>query len=548
VYAQTPPPGQTGGGMDKYESDILKQRALTKQITTKRPKPEDSAIEEKALPTEEGKKLLISNIEVRGVTLLPKQTVDKITSPYIGKELNLGEMQKICDLITAEYRNKGQVTSRAYLPPQSIKDGILVIMIVEGRLGTVKVEGNRFFSAAQIKKKVRLKAGDFFDYKDLQKSLIKINEHPDRFVKSVLVPGKEPGTTDIVLEVEDRLPIHVGYEFDNYGSRYINYDRNTITAEDNNVFGLDDKFIFRYQKGQNQFYEMTTVNYTIPLIESLEAGIYWLWSTVRLGKEYKALHTKGKSEIGGAFINFPIIDMDDVDLRINCGFDYKHINNYVNEIKRTRDEARIVKVGFDLDMTDKWGRTVITLEENVGICAGNLHKKDPAATNVGAGSEFGKLVGNIYRLQPMPFSSSILWRSSFQATNYNMLAVEQFQIGGISNVRAYAPAEYSGDSGLSTTVEWSFPPYGFPKDLKVPFSKATFYDATRIAAFYDMGYVHIRNHVTPEKKNTTLQGWGLGFRFNLPEDFFIRLDVAYRVDRKATFDSCNGYMDVGKKF
>jgi hemolysin activation/secretion protein len=293
---------------------------------------------------------------------------------------------------------------------------------------------------------------------------------------------------------------------------------------------------------------MTQLRYTIPLIESLEAGVYWLWSTSRLGKEYKALHVKGKSEIGGAFINFPIIDTDNVDLRGNVGFDYKHINNYTNEIKTSRDEARVVKAGFDLDVTDKWGRTVVTLEEDVGICGGDLHKKDPAASIVGSGSEFGKLVGNLFRLKPMPFNSSILWKNSFQATNYNMLSVEQFQVGGITSVRAYEPAEYSGDSGYSTNFEWSFPPYGFPKDLKVPYSKAKFYDATRFSVFYDLGYVHIRNPQTPEKKNTTVQGWGIGFRFNLPEDFFIRLDVAYRIDRKATFDSARGYMDIGKKF
>jgi hemolysin activation/secretion protein len=63
-----------------------------------------------------------------------------------------------------------------------------------------------------------------------------------------------------------------------------------------------------------------------------------------------------------------------------------------------------------------------------------------------------------------------------------------------------------------------------------------------------MGYVHIKNPQSPEKKNTTLQGWGMGLRFNLPEDLFVRLEVAYRIDRKATFDSAIGYMDIGKKF
>lgn len=152
AYPQTPPPGQTGGGIDKTEADIQKQRDLTKQITTKKEKPEEAVVEEKALPLAEGKSILVNDIEVRDATLVSKAAIDKITDPYKGKEMSLAEMQKICDLITDEYRKKGQITSRAYLPPQSIKDGVLVIMVVEGKLGTVEVKGNRYFKSKLIKK------------------------------------------------------------------------------------------------------------------------------------------------------------------------------------------------------------------------------------------------------------------------------------------------------------------------------------------------------------------------------------------------------------
>jgi hemolysin activation/secretion protein len=149
----------------------------------------------------------------------------------------------------------------------------------------------------------------------------------------------------------------------------------------------------------------------------------------------------------------------------------------------------------------------------------------------------------------MPFNSTILWRNQFQVTNYNMLAVESFQLGGISNVRAYAPAEYVGDQGLTSTVEWSFPPYFMPKNVKVPFSKATFYDSLRLVGFYDLGYTHVNNTsggaIKPDK---TIQGWGFGLRMMLPEDCFVRLEVAYRFSGKSTFESGNGYLDVGKKF
>ena len=100
-------------------------------------------------------------IDVKGVTLIPQQAVDNIIKDYEGKELSLRDMQKVCDLITDEYRKRGRVTSRAYMPPQTIstKEAILVIIVIEGKVGTIDVKGNKYFSSYLIKKKIGSETG-----------------------------------------------------------------------------------------------------------------------------------------------------------------------------------------------------------------------------------------------------------------------------------------------------------------------------------------------------------------------------------------------------
>ena len=151
AYSQTPPPSQTGGGIEQQQSQIQKQRALEKRITTEK-KPQEAITEEKAVPVEEGSRVLVKTIEVKDSTLVSKEVIDKIITQYEGKELSLREMQKICDLITDEYRKRGRVTSRAYLPPQTIKNGLLLIFVIEGKVGNVEVKGNKYFSSNLIKK------------------------------------------------------------------------------------------------------------------------------------------------------------------------------------------------------------------------------------------------------------------------------------------------------------------------------------------------------------------------------------------------------------
>ena len=121
------------------------------------------------------------------------------------------------------------------------------------------------------------------------------------------------------------------------------------------------------------------------------------------------------------------------------------------------------------------------------------------------------------------------------------------------NVRGYPPAEFTGDSGFASSLEWSFPllSYILPKTLKtskVPFSKSTFTDATRVVGFYDMGVVHNNKNILFERKQKFLHGYGFGVRFNLPEDFSIRLEFAGPLGSNPSDDrTLRTYFGVHKK-
>lgn len=534
IYPQNIPQ-QAGSAVEKTEQDIQRERELREKIT--RPREEEEKIgtitEEGGVPLEPEKKVQINRIEVRGVTLLPEKTISGIISQFEGKELSLREMQMAADLVTDEYRKNGYVTSRAYLPPQTIKDGLLTIMVIEGKVGSLETRGNRFFRTALLEKKIHLRPSDKFDYKSLQRSLRIINEHPDRKVKAVLVPGKEPGTTDIILEVTDRLPLHAGVEFDNYGSRYIDRWRFAAIGEHNNLLGCDDKLYFKYQKAQSSNFNLINGRYTIPVIPDwTELGVYYLWSKVRLLKDFKDLRVRGRSTLTGLFLTQTILNEYEMDLKLNFGFDYKKINNYMLGNEVSRDYARVVKGGFDLDMYDPWGRSILVFETDVGIpnILDGADKEGHFASRTGARGDFTKFVANFYRLQPLPFASTILWKNQLQVANRTLFSSEQFQVGGITNVRAYSPAEISGDCGYASTVEWLFPILKLlPKavhDIKVPLSKSTFYQATRFVAFYDLGAIYNNKKLPGERKSKFLNGYGFGFRFDLPENFSTRIEFA----------------------
>ena len=526
------------------QQDIITQnnRTIEEKISvTQAPEEEesskDSAEEVKAAakaPNTKEQKFLVKQIDVQGATIPTNTELYEVTVPYQDTEMSLADAQKVADLITDIYRKKGFVTSRAYLPPQTMKNNVLVIKVVEGKLGSMSIKGNRYFGTSLLKRKMHVADTGYFDYSALQRSLVYINQHPDRVAKTILMPGKEPGTTDVVVNVEDRMPIHAGFTYDNYGSRYIDRNRYALTLEHNNLLGFDDRLFLKVQTSEANYMRFAQAQYVFPVSETLNVGAYGVYSDLVLGKEFAALEAEGRARVVGIFADKALIQDPGFEWRINGGLDYKNIYNYELGTLVSRDKVRVAKLGTGLDITDKLGRTIINPELNVGLpkVLDGMESKDGMASRAGSGGSFQKETINIYRLQPLPFETSLLWKNSAQWSHHNLPASEQFQIGGPTSVRGYAPAEFGGDKGLYSAWEWSIPPYFIPDSAKVPFTQESLKDSFRLVSFYDLGFVHLNNTSVGEKENQTLRGWGYGVRLNVRDNLICRLELGYPLGRE----------------
>ena len=529
AYAQQPPSSATAGGVARQQQEIEVKKKLEKRIETERPKIEGTATEA-ILPEDSGPKVQVNTITVEGATLLTAQEIKNITSNYEGKQLSLKSIQKVADLVTDEYRKKNYVTSRAYIPPQTIKDGVLVIKVIEGKLGSVDIRGNRYFKTSMLERKLDFESAGYFDYSALQNSLVYINEHPDRKARATLVPGKQPGTTDVVIDVEDRLPFHVSAEYDNYASRYIGKNRYALVMEHNNLLGFDDKAYLKFQYSDGADLKLQQGRYSYPLRQGVNIGAYFMQNTIKIGEEFEDADSSGRAKIFGVFLNGALVKKPDLDLRLNLGFDYKSIKNYVMDELDSQDEVRVAKAGLDLDCNDSWGRNILTGEFDLGIpdIMGGMEDKDLDSSRVGAGGEFNKWLFNYYRLQSLPFETSLLWKNSAQYSTYNLVASEEFQIGGPTSVRGYAPAEYSGDKGFYTSPELSIPWYFISKQAKIPYTENTkWYNALRFVIFYDWAITEFNSPQPGESKDQTLKGYGYGLRFNIKDNVSFRVEVGY---------------------
>ncbi len=535
------PTSQQASGQEGLKEQQERERRLRQRI--ERPLPqidkEQAVAVVKEAPSITSQKVLVKKIVVTGNILLAQAEIDRIIHPFEGKELAVAQMQRIADFLTDAFRQKGFITTRALIPPQKIANDVLEIKIVTGFLGEVAVQGNKYFNKSLFTKRLTIKKGEPFNYNELRSNLFTINQYPDRNVKAVLIPGQSQGETDLLLEVKDRFPAHVGMSYDNFGSKYLGRSRYLGTLTHNNLFGFDDILTLQYQQSEAKAYRLQSARYLLPVTNKTQVGVYSTHHQVRLQREFKDLNARGKSKVYGIFVNHAFLSEPDLRITGNLGFDYKNVYNFILDLENSRDIERVTKLGGNIDYMDPFGgRNIINNEINFGIpnIMGANRSVDSRSSVVGSGGRFTKDIIDYLRLQSLPFDTSLFFKFEAQFASRILNATEQYQLGGISNVRGFAPGEAVGDSGETVTAEYALPFYPIPRHVKVPFSSVRLYDALKLAVFYDWGHVSLRNPQAGESKQRTLDSYGWGLRFNLPENFFVRIDMAWALAGRPSDD------------
>lgn len=84
----------------------------------------------------------ITEIVISNAPLLSTSVRKNIVTEFTGRCLNSSDIERILGEITKNYIDRGYITTRAYLAPQDLSKGRLEILVVEGVVGKVSVDGS----------------------------------------------------------------------------------------------------------------------------------------------------------------------------------------------------------------------------------------------------------------------------------------------------------------------------------------------------------------------------------------------------------------------
>jgi hemolysin activation/secretion protein len=439
------------GGVQKHSEDVLEYLRLQKKLKKPLSPPEKGEVEDRtaqpeAAPPEDMQRIAVTRIETDRSEILSPEEIRGITSAYEGKGLSIRELFEMVEKINGLYREKRIITARAVLPPQKVEGGVVRIRLVEGHVGTVRVEGNSHTRESFVADRISLKRGEIVRLDLLENDLTYFNSTNDVKLKAELKPGGKTGETDLVLRAEEPRNYRASVLFDNAGRETVGRERVGVRLADLSLFGIRDPLVIggyfaegtlsgsvSYSLPLNRFGTRFSVNYDYNQIE------------VREGP-FSQLDVGGDSYSTGFNLSHPLVVRPVFTLNLFSGYQYKLSSTDFGGVLGSRTKVGDLSYGFDLQLFDSSGLWY------------NRHTFTNGMTDLGGDMNFFKYLVDLNRTQVLTRDVLAIVRATAQISDTKQLtSSEQFQLGGLASVRGYSEGLLSGDDGYFVGAEVNFP-------------------------------------------------------------------------------------------
>ena len=484
----------------------LEQNRGVGQQQTDLQQPEQQKAAEETLP----QKLLLRQFVFTGQQEIDTAALTELTQGYLGQEVTVAELEQAAAAVTDYCRQLGYTVATAVLPQQNIQDGTVEIRIFLGTLGKVIIENDsRLDDAAATALAAALERDGYIRTARIESVLNNFNDLPGISAAGILSAGEAIGSTDLTIALHDgKTAEHIVYS-DNYGGKYSGRYRYGFQTTLNNPGRIGDK-IFAGGILSNEDLHNYNFGYEMPLgSRGTRLGISYSQMDYTLGDYFALLDAVGRAKTLSLYASAPLINTSNRHLSVIYGYDNRQLKDEMRsfgELGSTRKHSNTLHGGI---VGSRRGSASAT-----GYSAlyylGQLSYDDASAPETEGC--FSKFTTDINHIQHLGSVFDLHLNFHGQLASRDLDGSEQFSLGGANGVRAYPQGEASGDSGYQATAELRY-------STPVPYLS--------LAAFTDWGEVNLAKSYGQHRN---LAGWGVGIEYAKPNDYFLRLDYARKLD------------------
>lgn len=454
----------------------------------------------------------VRDVLITGSTVLTESELDQIAAPYLGKQNSFADLARLRDQLTLAYIQRGYVSSGAVIPDQSIRDGVVEIAIMEGKLAAVEVNSNGRLRRRYILGRLEPLRRRVVNVNEVEQALQVLRQNPRvRGVKAELAPADMRGESLLRVEVAEAQARNTVLHFDNYQPLSVGSTRGMADFTHLNATGRGDTIsgAVRFTGGLRAFH----AGYTLPLnardtVLILNADV--ARSDV-VQAPFQSLDIQSRMETWGLTLLHPLRRAVDSQFDVFVTAEVRRSQSFLlgSGFRFTDDltEDGIARVSV-VRLGQSWSKSgtgqALAMRHSISFGL-SVFGATSNAGNV-ADSRFVSWLGQAQWARRVPALGSggqVIIRGDVQLTNSPLPGLEKFAIGGRATVRGYRENEMVRDNGMVGSVEARIPVLARLGESSV----------LELAPFVDVG--RSWNKRRPLEESETLPSAGIGLRWRV---------------------------------
>ena len=480
-----------------------------------------------AQPVPEEPTFEIREFQLQGNTIYPTPRLLEILDDVTGEGRTAADVERGRDLLERFYHEEGYPTVLVNIPEQSAEGGSIRLQVIESRIGSAKVSGNRYFSTQRILERLpSLAPGTILHVPEVQQEVARVNRTPDLKVTPAMSPGKQLGTVDVELKARDRSPWHGSLELNNRNSNNTKPLRLNAALRYDNLWNREHSLSLQYQTAPQQLDQVQVFSgsYSLPAPwhQDQTLVLYGVVSdsNTAFGEGFE---TQGKGTIVGGRASIPLTPYGAYSHSALLGLDYKDFQESTGIAGSSEGEittpVQYLPLSFAYSgvLPDDGGLTLFSAGLNLSFRGLVSRQEDFRDKRFKARGNYLVATLGAERRQRLPAGLGFLLKLDGQIADQPLIANEQFAAGGMGSVRGYRESERLGDNGFHATLELASPDLAPVLKLGERFRMAPY-------LFYDCALLWVKEPLAGQESFMELQGAGLGLRG------FMFADLEYQLD------------------
>lgn len=525
---------------------------VVRQAVPEKPNPDRAPIGAPSLPEDarlaleaavDDPRTIVRTVNVSGTDEWDAETLERTIQEVRAEDstMNLAELRYVAATLQAKIRNDGFVFTRVFAPRAlaEVKDGVAMLTVVQAHIKQVFVAesaepvGPVLRQLYEMSQQLANKRNPHIH--DIERTLLLMNDLPG-ITRATAVPtrgeGYEPGELDLTINVE-RKPVSGVIFADNrqapsvgqgligasveFGSWGAAADTLTVTALNSFWDSVDD--LEERHLGQ-LVYERQLND------DGLKLEVRGLFSSSRPGANLEPVDLHSRQYELEVALEYPILRTrrdGSVWLRLSTEFRDSRTTipgTPTGRDVQSRDRVRVVELSAHGIRRDSTGFTLGELGIRQGLDILGARSKGDANISRNDGKATATVFfAEIEREQRIMGPFSAFARVAGQISTEDLLASEEFAVGGGTFGRGYDPSEFLGDDGIGVQFELRY-----DADLNgLTALQDLSFGPLQLYAFMDYG--HIWNSGSGSGDDD-VHSVGGGFRLTLPQQAQLSLEIA----------------------